>query len=95
MGNDKSTYGTIKIYESWINTASYCIKKTYQSNGQARPPKTLLLLTKRVFPAGSEFSIRISASQASTIAGLTKFRGIELCEQLLSEQLSVFCQSQN
>jgi len=90
MQNNKSEYGTIKIYESWIKTASYCIKKTYQSNGQGRIPKSLILLSKRVFPGGSEFSIRISASQAASITGLTKYRGIELCEQLISEQLAVF-----
>lgn len=93
MENKRSEYGTIKIYESWIRTASYCIKKTYQSNGQGRPPKSLILLSKRVFPSGSEFSIRISPDQADSIINLTKFKGITLCEQLISEQLTVFCQS--
>jgi len=95
MENAKSEYGTFKIYESWVNSISYCIKKTYQSNGRKRPPKSLILLTKRVFPSGSEFSVRISASQASTITEATKYKGIVLCEQLLSEQLLIFCQDQN
>lgn len=90
MENKRSEYGTIKIYESWVENVSYCIKKTYQSNGKGRCPKSLILLSKRVFPRGSEFSIRINASQAESITGLTKFRGIALCEQLLSEQLTAF-----
>ena len=93
MRANKSEYGTIKIYESWINRNSYCIKKTYQSNGKGRCPKTLILLSKRVFPSGSEFSIRINATQAAEIIELTKFRGMTVCDRLISEQLTEFLQS--
>lgn len=81
-----------KIYEAKIDGCVYIIKKMLKSAGQGRK-KSTLVLSKRVSPYDSEFNTRISKAQAVSIIESTKFRGITLCEQLISEQLTVFCQN--